>query len=76
MLCSTRERLVRMEKREKSFEEKIREIKDINRAKLLLMENESMSEEEAHKFIEKTAMNKRASRDAVAKAVIERYAKK
>lgn len=76
MLCSTRERLVRMEKREKSFEEKIREIKDVNRAKLLLMEHESMTEEEAHKFIEKTAMNKRASRDTVAQAVIAKYAAK
>ncbi|MBP5655072.1 MAG: ANTAR domain-containing protein [Clostridiales bacterium] len=76
MLCSTRERLMRMEIREKSFEEKLQEIKNVNRAKLLLMENESLSEEEAHKFIEKTAMDKRATRDQIARALIDKYAKK
>ncbi|MBO4636640.1 MAG: ANTAR domain-containing protein [Clostridiales bacterium] len=73
MLCSTRERLLRMEQKQKTFEEKINEIKTVNRAKLLLMENLAMSEEEAHKFIEKSAMNERKNRLEISEQIIEKY---
>ena len=59
LLCATNERLHKIRKENASFEEKIREIKLTNRAKLLLMENLSMSENEAHKYIEREAMNTR-----------------
>ena len=73
MLCSTRERLLRMEQKQKSFEEKIVEIKLVNRAKLILVQNLHLTEEQAHKFIEKTAMNERRSKVSVAKKIIDEY---
>ena len=55
------------------LEEKINEIKLINRAKLLLMEREGISEENAHKLIEKTAMETRSSKKAIAEQIVSRY---
>lgn len=75
MLCSMRERLLRMEQKQKSFEEKMEEIKLVNRAKLLLVENLHLTEEQAHKFIEKNAMNERKSKVFVAGKIIEEYKK-
>ncbi|MBP3810434.1 MAG: ANTAR domain-containing protein [Clostridiales bacterium] len=75
MMCSTRERLLRMEQKQKTFEEKLEEIKIVNRAKIILVENLSMSEEEAHKFIEKNAMNERKSKVFIAKKIISEYKK-
>ena len=53
--------------------EQIKEIKLIDRAKCLLIENEYLSEEEAHKQIEKTAMNERVTRKAIAQRIIAEY---
>lgn len=73
MLCSTRERLIRMEQRQKTFEEKIKEIKIVNRAKILLVENLHLTEEEAHKFIERRAMDERRNKVLIASKIIEEY---
>lgn len=73
LLCATRQRLKRMEKKASSFEEKIQEIKLVNRAKLLLMEKADLSEEDAHRFIEKMAMDSRSPKVEIAKEIITRY---
>ena len=73
LLCATRNRLKKMEKKAASFEDKINEIKLVNRAKLLLMEKEKISEENAHKVIEKLAMDSRSPRSRVAEEIINRY---
>jgi response regulator NasT len=73
LLCATRNRLKRMEKKAASFEEKIEEIKLINRAKLLLMEKEGISEQQAHRLVEKAAMDSRSSKRQVAEEIIARY---
>ena len=73
LLCATNERLHKIKKENASFEEKIREIKLVNRAKLLLMENESLSENDAHKFIEREAMNNRLPRAEIAEVIISQY---
>lgn len=73
LLCATRNRLKRMEKKTASFEEKIEEIKLINRAKLLLMEKEGISEQQAHRLVEKAAMDSRSSKRQVAEEIIARY---
>ena len=49
------------------------EIKLVNRAKMLLMQNMSMTEQEAHRFIEKDAMDRGMKRTAVAEEIIKRY---
>lgn len=75
LLEATRRRLHRMEKKTASFEEKLTEIKEINRAKWLLIENLSMSENEAHKYIERSAMDTRRPKIDIAREIIEEYTK-
>ena len=52
---------------------KMEEIKLVNRAKMLLMQNMSMTEQEAHRFIEKEAMNRGMKRTAISEEIIKRY---
>ena len=70
LLCGTRERLRRMEQKTASFEEKMAEIRLVNRAKCLLIERRSMTEQEAHRYIEKQAMDRCVPRRAVAEELI------
>jgi response regulator NasT len=51
----------------------LEEVKVVNRAKLLLMQCLSMSETQAHRYIEKQAMNRRTSKLKIAKQVIRTY---
>ncbi|MCR5825028.1 MAG: ANTAR domain-containing protein [Oscillospiraceae bacterium] len=73
MLCAARERLRRMEERQATVEEKIEEIRRVNRAKWLLIERLHMTEGEAHRCIEKQAMDLRLSRKEVAETIIKTY---
>ena len=66
-------RIKMMESENKKLQKKMNELKFINHAKILLVQYESLTEEEAHKKIEKTAMNNRTSRLVVAKEIIDRY---
>ena len=52
---------------------KMEEIKQVNRAKMLLMSNMNMSEQEAHRYIEKEAMDRGMKRTAIAEDVIRTY---
>ena len=52
---------------------KMEEIKQINRAKMLLMQNMQMTEQEAHRYIEKEAMDRSMKRTAIAEEIIRRY---
>lgn len=73
LLCGTRERLRRMEQKTASIEEKMEEIRLINRAKLLLMEQLKMTEKEAHRFIEKQAMDRCVTRITIAQSILSTY---
>ena len=73
LLCGTRERLRRMEQKTASIEEKIEEIRLVNRAKWLLIEQLKMTEPDAHRYIEKTAMDRCVTRRAVAEGIIKTY---
>ena len=73
MLCATRERLRQMEEKQVSVEKKIEEIRYINRAKWLLIECLSMTEADAHRYIEKQAMDLRISKREAAENVIRTY---
>ena len=55
LLCATRARLRRMEQKTATLEEKMAEIRLVNRAKWVLIEQLKMTENEAHKFIERQA---------------------
>lgn len=75
-LCATRERLRRFEAKHATVEEKIEEIKLVNHAKWLLIEAREMTEEEAHRFLEKTAMDQGITKRAAAQRIISEYEKK
>ena len=49
------------------------EIRIVNRAKMLLMQNMSMTEQEAHRYIEKEAMDRSMRKTAIAEEIIRRY---
>ena len=72
-MISARERLRRLEKKTVSIEEKMAEIRLVNHAKWLLIEKEAMSEPDAHRYIEKQAMDRCVSRKEVAEEIIARY---
>lgn len=70
-LESTSERLRRLEKKSVSLEDKMQEIRLVNRAKWLLISEKGMSENEAHRFIEKLAMDRCITKSAAAQSIID-----
>ena len=54
-------------------EEKMEEIRIINRAKWLLIEQLKMTENEAHRYIEKQAMDRCVTRRTVAENILSTY---
>lgn len=52
---------------------KMEEIKQVNRAKMLLMQNMNMTEQEAHRYIEKEAMDRGMKRIAISEEIIKTY---
>lgn len=61
--------------KQKQLVDYIKEIKLVDRAKCLMIEYEYMSEEEAHKRIEKEAMNERVTRGVIAQRIIKQFEK-
>ena len=72
-LISTRERIRKTEKKTLSIEEKMNEIRTVNRAKWLLISQLKMSEPDAHRYIEKQAMDLCVSKRQVAEEIIKTY---
>ena len=70
---SARERLRSMEKKTLTFEEKMEEIRLVNRAKWLLISELKMDEPQAHRYIEKQAMDRCIQRREVAEEIIQTY---
>ena len=70
---SARERLRRTEKKTLSVEEKMEEIRLVNRAKLLLIQCLNMTEAEAHRYIQRQAMAQHLSKREVAENIIHTY---
>ena len=68
---SSRFRTVRREN--EKLKQSLEDIKIINRAKLLLVSRLSMSEPEAHKYIEKQAMDLRLSRRDIADGILKTH---
>lgn len=54
----------------RKLQDKIEELKLVDRAKCILIELEGLSEEDAHKYIERTAMDMRLSKKQVALKII------
>ena len=73
ILCTTRERMRKLEEKQQSVEDKIAEIRVVNHAKWLLIQCLSMTEAEAQRYIEKQAMDARISKRQMAENVIKTY---
>lgn len=63
-------RITMAHKESEKLEKKLEDMKIISRAKILLMVEKNISEEEAHKFIEKQAMDRRVPRVEVAREIV------
>lgn len=70
---SMRERMRKAEKKATSIEEKMQEIRLVNRAKWLLIAEEGMDEETAHHDIERQAMDRCITKRQIAEEIIRRY---
>ena len=70
---SARERLRKSERKTLSVEEKMEEIRIVNRAKWLLISQLEMTEPQAHRYIEKQAMDRCIPRREVAEEIIATY---
>lgn len=73
LLTAMRARLLKLEKRNQALQEKMQDIRTVNRAKWLLIEQLHLTENEAHYHIEKKSMDLRQSRREVAEAIIRYY---
>lgn len=73
LLLATQARLRKLERRTANLEEKMEEIRLVNRAKGLLMDHLKMTEAEAHRYIEKAAMDNCEKKSTIARNLIKTY---
>lgn len=73
LLCAICERLRKYEKKTRTLREKMDSIRIVNRAKWLLIERLGMTEQDAHAYIEKEAMNRRRTSREIAEEIIRMY---
>ncbi len=70
LLAAIREKYRKTEKKAQTLEEKMDEIRIVNRAKLILIERDHISEDDAHRLIGKQAMDRGVSRRVIAEDII------
>ena len=73
LLTAMRGKLRKLDRQNQALQEKMQDIRTVNRAKWLLIEIKRMTENEAHDYIEKQAMDMRLSRREVAENIIRTY---
>ena len=73
LLTAVRIQLEQMQHKAEKLEAKVADIRIINRAKLLLVQHLQMTETEAHKYIEKQAMDTSMRRRTIAENIIRTY---
>ena len=73
LIKSTRAKLAKVQTENENLKQKIETIRLVDRAKSILMASCGMSEQEAHRYIEKKAMDTRTSRRTVAERMIKDY---
>lgn len=71
MIASMIKRLERLEKKNRTLQDKMGDIRIINKAKWMLIDKKKMSEPDAHKYIEKRAMDDRISSKQAAEDIID-----
>ena len=71
--CAVQSKLKALTEKTVRLEEKMEEIRIVNRAKFLLMQRRGMTEPEAHRYIEKEAMDRCLRKRAIAESIIRTY---
>lgn len=66
-------KMKQLKRENNKLHQKIHDIKFIDRAKWLLIEHMNLSEQEAHRYIEKQAMDQRLTKKEVAARVMKQY---
>lgn len=72
-LTSLQNRIHALEKRNLTTMEKMEELRIVSKAKVLLVEKKNMTEDEAHRYIGKMAMDNGVSRRRAAEELIDRW---
>ena len=70
-LSAVQRRIGREKKKTQTVEEKMAELRIVSKAKLILIETKHMTEDEAHRYIGKLAMDNGISRRAAAESLLE-----
>ena len=70
LLCATRERLRAARERNEALEKKMEEVRLVSRAKAALSARYGMTEADAHRYIEKQAMDRCLTRREVAQEIL------
>ncbi|MCL2169135.1 MAG: ANTAR domain-containing protein [Defluviitaleaceae bacterium] len=73
LACAAHARFAKLSAQDDKLKQKVADIKLNDRAKWLLMSYLGMTEHEAHRHIEKQAMDKRLTKRAVAEGIINTY---
>lgn len=73
LLTAMRGKLMKLDRRNQVLQEKMLDIRTVNRAKWLLIEHVKMTEPDAHRYIEKQAMDLCVSKREVANDIIHTY---
>jgi len=71
---SVSNKLKRIQDENKKLKQKIEDIRIIDKAKCLLISCLKLTEQEAHRFIEKQAMDLRSTKRAIAEGILKTYA--
>ncbi len=73
LACASSRKMELLVQQNIDLKQKVEDVKRIGKAKLLLMERTFISEQEAHKKIERDAMNERKTRREIAEDIISLY---
>ncbi|HWQ71773.1 MAG TPA: ANTAR domain-containing protein [Desulfitobacteriaceae bacterium] len=73
LMAASRRRLLGLQQENKQLQKKIEDIRLVDRAKCVLIQNLNLTEPQAHKFIEKQAMNRRISKRELAEGILNTY---
>lgn len=72
-LMTTKRKLSGVEKKNTKIEDKMEEIRLVNKAKWLLISNEGLLEPEAHRYLEKEAMDRCITKKELCEEIIKKY---
>lgn len=73
LLTASRKRVQKLQSENIKLQNKIEEMRLVDRAKCILIQYLNMTENQAHKYLEKQAMDFRQSRSTIAKKILQTY---